>query len=108
MIRDPGSAQDGEMALESPISAPRLLNGPEDGPATLLLAHGAGAPMDRPLMEAMATGLARKGWREMRFEFSSMARMRSTGRRHGPDRMPLLLEAFRQQVQRENAGWLNW
>jgi predicted alpha/beta-hydrolase family hydrolase len=96
------------MALESPISAPRLLNGPEDGPATLLLAHGAGAPMDSPLMEAIATGLGRQGWQVVRFEFSSMARMSSTGRRHGPDRMPLLLESFCQQVQLENAGWLNW
>ena len=30
-----------------------------------------------------------------------MARMRETGRRQRPDRMPVLQEAFRQQVQLE-------
>ena len=92
------------MDLESPSSDTRLLNGPEDGPATLLLAHGAGAPMDSPFMEAMAVGLGQRGWRVVRFEFGYMARMRCTGRRQGPDRMPLLLEAFRQQVQLEKAA----
>jgi predicted alpha/beta-hydrolase family hydrolase len=104
---DQGIGQDGEMVFESPISTTRLLNGPEDGPATLLLAHGAGAPMDSPFMEAMATELGSKGWRVVRFEFGYMARMRSTGRRQGPDRMPLLQDAFRQQVQLEKAAWPN-
>jgi hypothetical protein len=48
---------------------------------------------------AIATGLAARGWRVVRFEFSSMARQRLIGRRQGPDRMPLLQEAFRQQVR---------
>jgi predicted alpha/beta-hydrolase family hydrolase len=34
-----------------------------------------------------------------------MARMRECGRRQGPDRMPLLQEAFRQQVRLEQAAW---
>ncbi|WP_371734002.1 alpha/beta family hydrolase [Synechococcus sp. CCY 9618] len=41
------------------------------------------------------------GWRVVRFEFAYMARMRETGRRQGPDRMPVLQEAFRQQVRLE-------
>jgi predicted alpha/beta-hydrolase family hydrolase len=67
----------------------------------MLLAHGAGAAMDSPFMAAMASGLAGAGWRVVRFEFPYMARMRQTGRRQGPDRMPVLQEAFRQQVQLE-------
>jgi predicted alpha/beta-hydrolase family hydrolase len=81
----------------------RLIDGAEDAPATVLLAHGAGAPMDSPFMAAMAAGLAEQGWRLVRFEFPYMARMRATGRRQGPDRLPLLQEAFRQQVQLEKA-----
>ncbi|MFM7392833.1 MAG: alpha/beta family hydrolase, partial [Cyanobium sp.] len=51
---------------------PRLLNGPDNAPATVLLAHGAGAPMDSPFMAAIAIGLAERGWRVLRFEFPYM------------------------------------
>ncbi|MFQ6540074.1 MULTISPECIES: alpha/beta fold hydrolase [Aphanothece] len=81
-----------------------MIDGPESAPATVLLAHGAGAAMDSPFMAAIASGLAHCGWRVVRFEFPYMVRMRETGRRHGPDRMPVLLEAFRQQVQLEKTG----
>jgi predicted alpha/beta-hydrolase family hydrolase len=67
----------------------------------VLLAHGAGAAMDSPFIAAMASGLAGTGWRVVRFVFPSMARMRETGRRQGPYRMPVLQEAFRQQMQLE-------
>ena len=75
--------------------APRLIDDPDAAPATVLLAHGAGAPMDSPFMAAIASGLAESGWRVVRFEFPYMARQRETGRRQGPDRMPVLQEAFR-------------
>jgi len=87
------------------LPAPRLIDGPEDAPVTVLLAHGAGAPMDSPFMAAIAKGLADSLWRVVRFEFPYMARMRETGRRQGPDRMPILQEAFRQQLQQEKAAW---
>jgi hypothetical protein len=60
--------------------------------------------MDSPFMAAIARGLAEAGWRVVRFEFPYMARMRETGRRQGPDRMPMLQETFRQQVQLEKAA----
>jgi len=81
--------------------APRLIDGVATAPATLLLAHGAGAPMDSPFMAAIATGLAQRGWRVVRFEFPYMARARLTGRRGGPDRLPVLEQAFREQVALE-------
>jgi len=93
------------MTLEAPPPLPQLIDGPADAPATLLFAHGAGAPMDSPFMAAIAGGLAAKGWRVVRFEFSYMARMRETGRRQGPDRLPLLQEAFREQVRVERGCW---
>ena len=46
-----------------------LIDGPAEAKATLLLAHGAGAPMDSPFMAAMAGGLAQRGWQVVRFEF---------------------------------------
>lgn len=60
-----------------------LWTGPESAPATLLLAHGAGAPMDTPFMNAVAAGLAAHGYRCARFEFGYMA-----GRRTGEGRKP--------------------
>ena len=35
-----------------------LIDGPDDAPATVVLAHGAGAMMDTRFMEVMASGLA--------------------------------------------------
>jgi predicted alpha/beta-hydrolase family hydrolase len=57
--------------------------------------------MDSPFMAAIAGGLAQQGWRVVRFEFPYMARQRILGRRQGPDRMPVLQEAFRHQVRLE-------
>jgi hypothetical protein len=93
------------MNPEGALSEPRLVDGPEAAPATVLLAHGAGAPMDSPFMAAIAAGLAEQGWRVVRFEFPYMARQRSTGRRRAPDRLPVLREAFRQQAGLERAAW---
>ena len=84
---------------------PLLFDGPDNAPATVLLAHGAGAPMDSPFMTAIAAGLAERGWRVLRFEFPSMARQRSSGRRHGPDRLPVLQDTFRRLVLQEAEAW---
>jgi predicted alpha/beta-hydrolase family hydrolase len=92
------------MTAAAPLPAPWLIDGPDRAPATVLLAHGAGAPMDSPFMAAIADGLAERGWRVVRFEFPYMARSRSSGRRHGPDRLPVLQQAFRRQVQLMSAA----
>ena len=46
-----------------------LTTGPDDAQATLLLAHGAGAPMDSAFMNQMAALLAERRIRVIRFEF---------------------------------------
>jgi len=84
----------------APLS--RLIDGPAEAAVTLLLAHGAGAAMDSPFMDAMAHGLANRGARVVRFEFPYMAKRRADGRQRAPDRLPKLLDAFRQQVAMEN------
>lgn len=84
---------------EAPPQSPlQLIDGPASAPATLLLAHGAGAPMDSPFLQTMASGLAALGWRVVRFEFPYMAKARQSGQRRAPDRQPVLLQSWRDQV----------
>jgi len=62
-----------------------LFDGPEDAAITVLLAHGAGAPMDSASMAATAKSLAAVGFRVARFEFAYMA-ARRYGHRKPPPR----------------------
>ena len=62
-----------------------LFDGPEDAAVTILLAHGAGAPMDSASMAAAAKALAAAGFRVARFEFAYMA-ARRYGHRKPPPR----------------------
>lgn len=75
-----------------------LISGPADVGTTILLAHGAGAPMDSEWMNAMAAALAGEGMRVARFEFAYMAARRS-GRRKPPPRAETLLEEYRAAVE---------
>ncbi len=75
-----------------------IIDGPGDAAATVVLTHGAGAMMDTPFMDTMASGLAAAGLRVVRFEFPYMAKRRGDGIRRGPDRKPVLLEAWREVV----------
>src|SRR2546430_374119 len=61
-----------------------LFDGAEDAPVTILLAHGAGAPMDSAAMTACAKALADAGLRVARFEFGYMAARRTTGPKPPP------------------------
>lgn len=79
------------------------LDGPADGRATIVLAHGAGAPMDSPFLARVATGLAGAGLRVVRFEFPYMAARRA-GRRPPPDRPPVLLETWRSVIAALGGG----
>lgn len=68
-----------------------LHDGPADGPV-LVLAHGAGAPMDSVFMNEMAGLLASLGVHVVRFEFAYMAARRGDGKKRPPSRMPGLIE----------------
>jgi predicted alpha/beta-hydrolase family hydrolase len=63
-----------------------LFDGPDAAAVTILLAHGAGAPMDSPSMTAAAKALAGAGFRVARFEFDYMAARRSGTSRPPPPR----------------------
>lgn len=75
-----------------------LVDGPTEAVSTLLLAHGAGAPMDSPFMTWWAAALAERGVRVVRFEFPYMQTRRETGKKRPPDREPVLLQTWRQVV----------
>jgi predicted alpha/beta-hydrolase family hydrolase len=61
----------------------------------LLLAHGAGAPMDHPFLTFFARAFAEVGGRVLRFDYPYMAQRREGGSRRPPDRQPVLLDAHR-------------
>ena len=81
--------------MESP---PLLLDGPDDAPLTIVLAHGAGAPMDSTFMAAFAEELAAEGYRAARFEFPYMAERRRTDTKKPPDRAHVLLDTWRAVI----------
>ncbi|MAF96762.1 MAG: alpha/beta hydrolase [Rhodospirillaceae bacterium] len=81
--------------MESP---PLLLDGPDDAPLTVALAHGAGATMDSPFMAAFAEGLAAEDYRAARFEFPYMIARRETGKKRPPDRAHVLLDTWRAVI----------
>lgn len=77
--------------------------------ATLILAHGAGAPMDSGWMNDMAARLAAQGVNVLRFEFPYMAQRRIDGGKRPPNPAPKLLECWREVypvVRRHVAGRL--
>jgi predicted alpha/beta-hydrolase family hydrolase len=89
-------------------TARAILDQPVEGERerAILLAHGAGAPMEHPFMESVATGLATRGFPVLRFEYPYMARAREENRRMPPDRLPALTDAHRRALAllREHTG----
>ena len=75
--------------------------------ATLILAHGAGAPMDSEFMQTMAQSLAVRGIAVLRFEFAYMAARRLDGKKRPPNPQAKLLEQWCEvysQVRQQVAG----
>lgn len=70
-----------------------LLSLPEHAWALCVLAHGAGAPMTHPFMEAIAGRLVARGLGTLRYQFPYM----EAGRR-APDRPPRLMATVRAAI----------
>ncbi len=86
-----------------------LLNRAKEPRALVLMAHGAGAPMDSDFMNAMAEAIAGQGVTVARFEFPYMNRRREEQRKFPPDRSPKLLAHFEQVIlQAEALGLPIW
>ncbi|NGN39517.1 alpha/beta hydrolase [Mesorhizobium sp. CGMCC 1.15528] len=75
-----------------------LFDGPDDAPVTILLAHGAGAPMDSASMTATAKAIAQAGFRVARFEFGYMAARRTSDSRKPPPRAETLNPEYEAAV----------
>ena len=75
-----------------------LFDGPERSRATILLAHGAGAPMDSATMTASAKALSEAGLRVARFEFGYMAARRTEPGRTPPPRAESLMLEYKAAV----------
>jgi predicted alpha/beta-hydrolase family hydrolase len=67
-----------------------LIDGPAKATCSILLGHGAGAPMDSPAMTAIAKSLSDAGFRVARFEFDYMASRRTSSGRKPPPRAETL------------------
>lgn len=76
-----------------------LTDGPHDARATLVLAHGAGAGMEHPFMQAVAEGLGSRGIKVVRFNFLYAQR----GKR-APDRASVLESTFGAVVDAMEGG----
>ena len=75
-----------------------VTNGSKAAQATIVLAHGAGAPMDSPFMEFFAKELASRKFRVVRFEFPYMRRRRIEGTKSPPNRGPILEQAWLEVI----------
>lgn len=80
-----------------------FLDNGESSEVQYLFAHGAGASMDSPFMERVAAGIASSGIAVARFEFTYMAARRE-GKRKAPDRQPLLLDCWREAIEKRRDG----
>lgn len=64
----------------------------------LVLAHGAGAPMDSPFLTQFADAASDAGLNVHRFEFAYMAERRSGGKKRPPPRIETLLTEFETAI----------
>ncbi|MDI7863444.1 alpha/beta hydrolase [Rhizobiaceae bacterium n13] len=75
-----------------------LFDGPAGVRTTILLAHGAGAPMDSSAMKAATVALASAGLRVARFEFAYMAARRTSDSRKPPPRAETLIPEYKAAI----------
>lgn len=75
-----------------------IINGADNAPNRVLLAHGAGAGMEHAVMASLAIGLADEHIQVIRFEFPFMHKTRQDGRRRPPDRVPALLACWQDMA----------
>lgn len=108
MSKGQGMGIDGDQCAQGSEGQAWLWNRPVgECRATLILAHGAGAPMDSEFMQQMAERLAARGVAVLRFEFDYMAARRLDGKKRPPNPQAKLLEQWRavhDRVRQQVAG----
>jgi predicted alpha/beta-hydrolase family hydrolase len=73
-----------------------IIKGPKNASKKLIIAHGAGAPMDHPWMEEITENLISLGIQVIRFEFPYMKERRENGKKRPPNTKKVLLETWRE------------
>src|ERR1700752_2022426 len=71
-----------------------LFDGPDEAAVTILVAHGAGAPMDSTSLSASTKVFAAAGLRVVRFEFDYMASRRTSPAKRPPPRAEKLKSEY--------------
>ena len=92
--RLPWRGQNAILARMTPPLPALLETGPQDAAASLILAHGAGAAMTSPFLEAMAVLLAERGIHVIRFEFAYMVARRVGGTKRPPPKAETLMPEY--------------
>lgn len=75
-----------------------LEDGDKNCGTTLILAHGAGAPMDSPFMVYFAEEIAKAGFHVVRFEFPYMQERRTSGKKRPPNKQADLLAHWKKVI----------
>jgi predicted alpha/beta-hydrolase family hydrolase len=75
-----------------------LTDGSPGAATRIVLAHGAGAAMTSPFLDAMSKLLVEREMQVSRFEFDYMAARREGGKRRPPPRAELLMPEYKRAV----------
>ena len=100
-IKHPKVPKDGGKQCLSCIDEGFLVTRCEAPIARLILAHGAGAPMDSPSMNNLTEALVKHNVEVVRFEFPYMSQRRTLGKKRAPNRMPELIASYEKVI----SGW---
>jgi hypothetical protein len=71
--------------------------------ATFIFAHGAGADSQSEFMKFLQREISSDDINVITFDFPYMLRRQETGKKSPPDRMPKLMESFKQQIAQVNS-----
>lgn len=72
--------------------------------SVFIFAHGAGADSSSEFMQSMAKLISHSEIEVVLFDFPYMLKRQQTGKKSPPDRMPKLIEAFKQQIAKHAKG----
>ncbi|MBD3668277.1 MAG: alpha/beta fold hydrolase [Kangiella sp.] len=72
--------------------------------AVFIFAHGAGADSSSEFMQSMAKLINHPDIEIVLFDFPYMLKRQQTGKKSPPDRMPKLIEAYKQKIHEHGKG----
>ena len=72
--------------------------------AVFIFAHGAGADSSSEFMQSIAKLISHTDIEVVLFDFPYMQKRQQTGKQTPPDRMPKLIEAYKQQILEHTKG----